>query len=651
MAPKGGRSRGSGGGGGGTDSSSGRGGGVGDGAGRGSGVGDGAGRGDSYEQGRQAVDAIRDIATSLGFGCTVNYGPGLEYPPQTKFLSACVEGNLPNVRSEVSRFLSAQQCSPLLVRSMDEDDKESLASVRMEGLGALHGAAIKGNVEICRYLVEELKFDVNSAANDDSGPLFYAVSGAHVPTVRYLLDKGADPNMQNHRGIAPLHEAAREGFDEIAHLLLSKGASVDISSVDGTPLHAAAAFGKSSMIQILLEHHADVNKVSLTLCTPLTQTLLASPEKLKESTCFKCMKLLVEAGADLNSRKVETPLMIATIKGLTECVEYLLKAGADANIPAKDVGIRPIEIAAESGRRMLVDILFRFTSPIHDVSNWSVHGIIAHAELRNSKDKVNLGEKDSKIQLNLLSKKTVKKQDAGASKPCPKVKANDKDRKVQLKLQGGKAVEEKDYSSAIKFYSENQQQINQHQQHGQLQNQIEEQQNQPHQAADPPINQPNIAAHHEQEQANMNQLQTEDDSQPVKTCSVPPEEVHEELLRSSTANMENGSQQEESNAINGDPADAVLYANRSFCYLKMGQAQDAFRDANDCIRLRPKWTKGYYRKGAILMSLKEYKQACDAFMAGVIQDPKNEEMAQALWEAVEAMKKEHSTAKSLNSFD
>ncbi|TVU42677.1 hypothetical protein EJB05_09097, partial [Eragrostis curvula] len=427
MAPKGGRSHGSGGGG--TDSSSGHGGGVGDGAGRGSGVGDGAGRGDSYEQGRQAVDAIRDIATSLGFGCTVNYGPGLEYPPQTKFLSACVEGNLPNVR----------------------------------------------------------------------------------------------------------------GFDEIAHLLLSKGVSVDISSVDGTPLHAAAAFGKSSMIQILLEHHADVNKVSLTLCTPLTQTLLASPEKLKESTCFKCMKLLVEAGADLNSRKVETPIDDSNYQRL-----------------ARMFGIRPIEIAAESGRRMLVDILFRFTSPIRDVSNWSVHGIIAHAKLRNTKDKVNLGEKDSKIQLKLLSEKTVKKQDAGASKPCPKVKANDKDRKVQLKLQGGKAVEEKDYSSAIKFYSE---------------------------------------------------------------------------------------------AINGDPADAVLYSNKSFCYLKMGQAQDAFRDANDCIRLRPKWTKGYYRKGAILMSLKEYKEACDAFMAGVVQDPKNEEMAQALWEAVEAMKKEHSTAKSLNSFD
>ncbi|TVU42614.1 hypothetical protein EJB05_09033, partial [Eragrostis curvula] len=320
---------------------------------------------------------------------------------------------------------------------MDEDDRESLASVRMEGLGALHGAAIKGNVEICRYLVEELKFDVNSAANDDSGNRLRDLCSMRSQGDMYLLSGIflTKVQIQICKIIVVLRLCTKPQEKDLmkSHISCSL-ASVDISSVDGTPLHAAAAFGKSSMIQILLEHHADVNKVSLTLCTPLNQTLLASPEKLKESTCFKCMKLLVEAGADLNSRKVETPFMIATIKGLTECVEYLLKAGADANIPAKDVGIRPIEIAAESGRRMLVDILFRFTSPIRDVSNWSVHGIIAHAKLRNSKDKVNLGEKDSKIQLKLLSEQTVNKQDAGASKPCPKVKANDKDRKVQLKL-------------------------------------------------------------------------------------------------------------------------------------------------------------------------------------------------------------------------
>jgi hypothetical protein len=40
--------------------------------------------------------------------------------------------------------------------------------------------------------------------------------------------------------------------------LLSSGASVDIASCDGTPLHFAAARGKIGVMKVLLEHHADV---------------------------------------------------------------------------------------------------------------------------------------------------------------------------------------------------------------------------------------------------------------------------------------------------------------------------------------------------------------------------------------------------------
>ncbi|KAF8733901.1 hypothetical protein HU200_014757 [Digitaria exilis] len=440
-----------------------RGGGQG-GAGRGGGGGGGggAGRGE-YDQKRQTAEAMRDIASSLGLWAD------LQMSPQIKFLVACDSGNLRRIKGEISRFLSHSDSEMGLVRlalveSLDEDDRESLESVRMEGLGALHAAAMKGNVDVCRYLVEVLKFDINSVSSPELGitPLISAASEGQIAAVRYLLDKGADPNKQDHEGYAPLHDAAKGGFDEIARLLLSGGAIVDISSAEGTPLHAAAAFGKIGVMQILLEHHAD-------------------------------------AGADLNSRHPQTPLVIATLRGLTECVENLLKAGADADIPANDVGSKPIEIAAESGSRKLVEILFPFTSPIPDVSS----------EANQTENK------DSKVDLKLHDEK-VNKQDAVSSKPCPEDTASDKDRKAQLKLQGAKAVERKDYTGALKFYSE---------------------------------------------------------------------------------------------AINLDPKDAVLYSNRSFCHVKLGEAHEAFPDANACIRLRPEWTKA------------------------------------------EAMKKEHSAEKSVKSFD
>lgn len=42
-------------------------------------------------------------------------------------------------------------------------------------------------------------------------PLFCAVLHGQEITVKYFLDKGADPNKKDAAGFAPLHEAAKKG--------------------------------------------------------------------------------------------------------------------------------------------------------------------------------------------------------------------------------------------------------------------------------------------------------------------------------------------------------------------------------------------------------------------------------------------------------
>lgn len=42
-------------------------------------------------------------------------------------------------------------------------------------------------------------------------PLFCAVLDGQEITVKYFLDKGADPNKKDAEGFAPLHEAAKIG--------------------------------------------------------------------------------------------------------------------------------------------------------------------------------------------------------------------------------------------------------------------------------------------------------------------------------------------------------------------------------------------------------------------------------------------------------
>lgn len=56
-------------------------------------------------------------------------------------------------------------------------------------------------------------------------------------------------------------------------------------------------------------------------------------------------------------------------------------------------------------------------------------------------------------------------------------------------------------------------------------------------------------------------------------------------------------------AIDLDPNDAIFLSNRSLCWLKMGQPEQALTDAQACQALRPNWAKACYREGAALRVL------------------------------------------------
>uniref|UniRef100_A0ACD5XK41 Uncharacterized protein n=1 Tax=Avena sativa TaxID=4498 RepID=A0ACD5XK41_AVESA len=83
---------------------------------------------------------------------------------------------------------------------------------------------------------------------------------------------------------------------------------------------------------------------------------------------------------------------------------------------------------------------------------------------------------------------------------------------------------------------------------------------------------------------------------------------------------------------------AILLANRSLCFLRMGQGEEAVSDATKCTRFRPHWPKGYYRQGAAYMLLEDYEKACEAFEDGLKLDRTNVDIKNALREAQEALK-------------
>ncbi|KAJ1279209.1 hypothetical protein BS78_04G137900 [Paspalum vaginatum] len=196
-------------------------------------------------------------------------------------LQAAYDGDLFKF-NKLARFLdkgrgSLRETVEAVTLGTDEEE--------MKGLGALHIAAGSGSLEICRYLVEGLRVDVDTVDCAGRTPLINAVHGKSVDTAEYLLEHGANQDKFDHHGFAPLHSAAGLGCCEIVELLLARGAYTDPVTCCGTPLHIAATEGQDCTMKILLDHNADYNKM-VNGMTPLYFAINAASTK--------CVQLLVQ---------------------------------------------------------------------------------------------------------------------------------------------------------------------------------------------------------------------------------------------------------------------------------------------------------------------------------------------------------------------
>ena len=76
-------------------------------------------------------------------------------------------------------------------------------------------------------------------------------------------------------------------------------------------------------------------------------------------------------------------------------------------------------------------------------------------------------------------------------------------------------------------------------------------------------------------------------------------------------------------AMKRNPKDHVPYSNRAACYQKLMEWQLALKDAETCVTMDPKFVKGWSRKAAIHLFLKEYHKSMDCYNMVLELEPEN----------------------------
>jgi ankyrin repeat protein len=231
-------------------------------------------------------------------------------------------------------------------------------------------------------VVEAVAMGALINANDRFGhsPLHYAAYRGNAYIVDYLLRNGGDPNTRGNHLSTPLHSAAWGKNQEVVELLLEDGAEVDAQTDEQeTPVMTATLRGQLETVETLLALSADVHAVDAYGSNLMDLAGASGNIKIVEllkglgvkssyplhlaagTGDFNQIRSLLKAGRLINEQDSfgATPLLVATVAGREDVVDYLLDRSADPTIEAKN-GYTLLHGAAFSGKKSLIRKMLAF---------------------------------------------------------------------------------------------------------------------------------------------------------------------------------------------------------------------------------------------------------------------------------------------------
>jgi ankyrin repeat protein len=198
--------------------------------------------------------------------------------------------------------------------------------------------AIRNNDLVRLKVLVRTAEDAN--AKDESGntPLLYAAATGSFESMKFLLDRGTDVNVQNAFGATALVWSATDPAK--VRLLLDHGANVNLATKQGrTAIFVAAMSDQSAgTVRLLAAKGADLKVKDAFQNTALTAAATGND--------LETIRIALDAGVDVNAESMTglTPLMIsAGYHGNLQATRLLLAKGANVNAVASSPTMFPID--------------------------------------------------------------------------------------------------------------------------------------------------------------------------------------------------------------------------------------------------------------------------------------------------------------------
>ena len=215
--------------------------------------------------------------------------------------------------------------------------------------------------------------DVNEAQPDGTRPIHWAVYRVDYELLAALIAKKANLNVRNEFGSTPIAQAAELGDARMVKMLLDAGAEPEGANPDGqTALMLAIKTGETAVVEMLIKAGANVNTIErFHKQTPLMWAATAP------RNAGAMVKLLLAKGADVKPRALFTDwpsqitsepraqyrpvggltaLLYAARDGCYDCVDALIGAGADVNVPTPE-GVTALMLALDNDHNDVAKLL------------------------------------------------------------------------------------------------------------------------------------------------------------------------------------------------------------------------------------------------------------------------------------------------------